>query len=233
MVKGKKVTKKKLKEPDEFITFTQKSLLFIAQHRRQMILGGMIFVLIILSILVYRWWEEKKEKEAYLKFTTAVEVYQVALAPYREVELSKFKHILTLFEEVLAKFPNTPSGKLSHLYKGHIHLQLGEFDEAVKEYQTFLKIWRGEKFFKIFAWEGMGYAYEGKRDFEKALNAYQKVLELGEGGPFALANFNIGRCYEKLGKKKEAIESYQSFLKIEGGSNLTPLVLRKISLLEK
>ncbi len=233
MVKVKKITKKKLKEPDEFITFAQKSLLFITQHRKQIVVGGVILILLILSILIYQRGERKKEKEAYLKFTTAVEVYHVAISPYREIESSQFKHILTLFDEVITKFSSTSSGKLSHLYKGHIHLNLGEFDEAIKSYQTFLEKWRREKLFKIFAWEGLGYAYEGKGDFEKALNPYQKVLELGGDGPFALAYFNIGRCYEKLGRKKEAVESYRSFLKFSEKSNMTQLILRKISLLEK
>ena len=233
MVKGKKVTKKKLKEPDEFITFTQKSLLFISKHRRKIIMASVILLLLILTFFTYQGWERKKEKEAYLKFTTAQEVYQVAISPYREIESSKFKHLLELFNEVLTKFPNTSSGKLSHLYKGHIYLHLGEFDEAIKAYQTFLEKWRGEKLFKIFAWEGLGYSFEGKRDFEKATDAYQKVLELGEGTPFALTHFHKGRCYEKMGRKKEAVESYQTFLKVSEKSNLTPLLLRKISLLEK
>jgi len=233
MVKGKKIPKKKLKEPDEFITFTQKCLLFIGHHQRQIILGGVMFILIILSLLGYGGWERKKEKEAYLKFTTAVEVYQAAISPYRDVELSKFKHILTLFDEVLTKFPRTSSGKLAYLYKGHIHLHLGELGEAISAYQTFLEKWRGEKLFKIFAWEGLGYAFEGKKEFEKAVDAYQRVLELGGEATFSYAYFSKGRCYEKLGRKKEAIESYRSFLKFSEKSNLTPLVLRKISLLEK
>lgn len=233
MVKGKKITKKKLKEPDEFITLTQKSFLFITQHRKEIGIGGIVIFLLLLSIFTFRWWERKKEKEAYLKFTPAVEVYQLAISPYREFESTKFKPLLVLFDEVLTKFPDTSSGKLSHLYKGHLYLHLSEFDEAIKSYQTFLEKWRGEKLFKILAWEGLGYAFEGKRDFEKALEAYQRVLELGEGTPFARAHLNKGRCYEKLGKKKEASESYRAFLKLSEKSNWTPLVLRKISLLEK
>ena len=37
MVKGKKITKKKLKEPDEFITLTQKTLLFIEAHLKKVV----------------------------------------------------------------------------------------------------------------------------------------------------------------------------------------------------
>jgi len=55
------------------------------------------------------------------------------------------------------------------------------------------------------------------------------------GGTFESADayLGMGRCYEKLGKNKEALENYKNFLKISKKSNETNAVLRKISLLEK
>jgi tetratricopeptide (TPR) repeat protein len=79
--------------------------------------------------------------------------------------------------------------------------------------------------------EGLGYAYEGKKDYEKALQAYQKILEEGENFQLANACLNMGRCYEKLGKKKEALENYKAFLKVSQKSMMTNAVLRKISIL--
>jgi len=43
---------------------------------------------------------------------------------------------------------------------------------------------------------------------------------------------DMGRCYEKLGKKKEALENYKVFLKVSQKSMMTNEVLRKISILE-
>jgi len=41
----------------------------------------------------------------------------------------------------------------------------------------------------------------------------------------------MGVCYEKLGKNKEALESYKNFLKSGQKSPMTNAVMRKISLL--
>ena len=79
----------------------------------------------------------------------------------------------------------------------------------------------------------MGYAYEEMKDYEKALQAYQKILEMGESFETADAYLNMGRCYEKLGKNKEALENYQAFIKISEKSPVANAVLRKISILEK
>ena len=64
-------------------------------------------------------------------------------------------------------------------------------------------------------------------------HAYQKVIDLGEGFQLANAYLGLGRCYEKMGKTKEALESYKNFIKVSQKSQMTNIVLRKISNLEK
>ena len=121
----------------------------------------------------------------------------------------------------LQNFPRTSSGKLSILYKGNIHLRLGEFEEAIKAYESFLQKAGKEKLYRSFAMEGLGYSYEGKKDYEKALNAYQKIIDLGENFQLENAYLGMGRCYEKLGKNKEALENYKNFLKVSQKSQMT------------
>jgi tetratricopeptide (TPR) repeat protein len=232
MVRLKKITKKKLKEPDEFVSFTGQAFLFISHHVKPIVTGGIVFLIILLSIFLYQRWERKNEQEANGKFTQAVYLYQMVSSPYREGSPSEYKNVLEKLGEVVAKFPRTSSGKLSLLYQGNIHLRLSEFEEAIKSYQTFLQKAGKEKLYRTFAMEGLGYSYEGKKEYEKALESYQKIL--GEGEPFQLggAYLNIGRCYEKLGKNKEALENYRSFLKVSQKSMMTNAVLRKIAILE-
>ena len=233
MVRGKKITKKRLKEPDEFITFTERAFIFIRQHIKKIGAAGVIVIIILLSFVFYQKWEKGKEEEADRAFNLAVGIYQEANSPNREGSPSDYKNALEKFDEVIRKFSRTSSGKLSLLYKGNICLRLNEFGEAEKSYSTFLEKGGKEKNYRLFALEGLGYAFEGKKDYEKALNAYKKIVEMGESFQLADAHLNIGRCYEKLGKNNEALESYKSFLKIAPKSQMTNAVLRKISILEK
>jgi len=233
MARMKRISKKKLKEPDEFISVTEKTYLFITHHFKTIVIGGIVIFVILVSIFFYQIWEKRNEEEAYRKFNLAVEIYQMVSSPYREGSQSEYKNVLDKFDEVVTKLPRTSSGKLALLYKGNILLRLGEFEEAIKSYQSFLQKSGKEKLYRLFAIEGLGYAYEGKRDYEKAIQAYQKILE--EGGSSQLSNvyLNMGRCYEKLGKNKEALENYKAFLKESQKSLMTNIVLRKTSLLEK
>jgi tetratricopeptide (TPR) repeat protein len=48
-----------------------------------------------------------------------------------------------------------------------------------------------------------------KKQYDKALASFQKMYELD---PNPLLLYNIGRCQEALGQKREALTSYQAFL---------------------
>jgi tetratricopeptide (TPR) repeat protein len=233
MPKTKKIIKKKLKEPDEFITLTERTYLFITQHTKSIAIGGIIILILILSIFFYQRWEKNKEENAYRMFNLALETYQMVSAPSQEGSPQEYKNVLEKFNEVIEKFPRTSSGKMSILYKGNIHLRLGEFEEAIKDYENFLKKGGKEKIYRSFAIEGLGYAYEGKKDYERALNHYKKMIESGENFQLPNGYLGMGRCYEKLGKNNEALENYKAFLKVSQKSIMTNAVLRKISDLEK
>jgi tetratricopeptide (TPR) repeat protein len=233
MTGAKKIIKKKLKKPDEFITITEKTFLFIARHSKSIAAGGGILLILIVSIFFFQKWERGKEEKSYQMFNSAMETYQIVNASYREGSPQEYKNVLEKFNEILTKFPRTPSGKIAILYKGNIDIRLGEFEEAMEAYESFLQKAGKEKLYRSFAMEGLGYAHEGKKDYEKAINVYQKVVDLGERFQSANAYLGLGRCYEKLGKNREALEQYKNFIKASQKSEMTNIVLRKISNLEK
>jgi tetratricopeptide (TPR) repeat protein len=229
----KKITKKKLKQPDEFISFTEKAFLFINLHLKKILVGGVLISVLVISFFLFKMWENRKEEAAVQKFSLAVEVYQTVSSPYREGTPAEYKNTMEKFDEIIKTFPGTSSGKISLLYKGNLHLRIGEPDEAIKSYQAFLEKAGKERLYRLFALEGLGYAYEGKKDYERAVKTYEEIIQLGESYYWTGAHLNLARSYEKLGKKAEALENYNAFLKVSNKSSSTHSVLRKISSLEK
>ncbi len=222
-----------MREPDEFISYTQKVFLFVSHHSKKVVTAGIIVLALIMFIIFFQMWGRQKEEEAYRDFGSAMEIYRRAGSLNRERGPSEYKNALAKFDEVITKFPRTSSWKFSLLYKGNIDLQLGEFEEAIKAYQAFLEKAGKEKLYRLFAMEGLGYAYQGKKDYENGLRTYQKIAEMGEGVQMADAYLNMGLCYERLGKNKEALENYKAFLKVSQKSVTTNMILRKISYLER
>jgi len=229
----KKITKKKLKQPDEFLTLTEKSYLFIGQHLKKIGIGAMIVLVLVLSLFLYRMWDQGKEDEANQKFASALEGYLMVSSPYREATPAEYKKVLEGFEEVIKTYPRTSSGRFSLLHKGGIHLRLGELDEAIHAFDGFLKKAGKERLYQLFAYEGLGYAYEGKKDYEKAVKAYQEIIKWGTGYDWAGTHLSIGRCYEKMGKTNEALDNYKAFLKNSPKSLSANSALKKVSIFEK
>lgn len=233
MTKPKRIIKKKLKEPDEFISFTEKAFIFVTHQFKLIAVGGGVVLLLALFFFFYQRWETKNEENASQLFHSAMETYQDVSTRYREESIQEYKNVLEKFDGVIEKYPRTFHGRLSLLYKGNLHHRLGDFEEAIKSYDRFLQKAGGEKLYRAFALEGLGYCFEGKKDYEKAIHAYQKILEIGENFRIADAHLALGRCYEKLGKNKEAIEQYKAFIMIAPKSMMANPVLRNISSLEK
>jgi tetratricopeptide (TPR) repeat protein len=233
MVKGKRITKKQLREPDEFISLTEMAIRFVGEHGKKMIAGGILFLVIIVAILVYQMWERKKEEEAARAYGVASEMYEKGIAQAREGSSQDYKEVMAKFDEVVAKFPRTLFGRLSLIYGGNIRLRQGEYDEAIKAYSAFIENAGKQELYKYFAWDGLGHAYEGKKDYGKAIEAYQRILDIGKGFQLEEAHLNMGYCYEKLGKPKEALDNFKVFLKNSPKSLIANVISRKISLLEK
>lgn len=232
MVKGRKITKKEIKKPDEFISATEHVLLFLRDHLKQIGLGVGVVIVLVVAFLLYQAWEENREREARQRLNLALGTLQEISSPYREQSPVEYKNALKKMDEIAKSFPRTSSGKFALLYKGNIHLKLGEFDEAIKAYDTFLSEDDTDKLYRLFAFEGLGYAYEGKKDYAKAIEAYQKIVHLDQGFQAREARRKIGLCYEKMGKNREAVENYKAYLGGVGRSFMTDLVFRKVSLLE-
>jgi tetratricopeptide (TPR) repeat protein len=232
MVAAKKISKKKLKEPDEFITFTERTFLFVRKHLREVVIGTSVVVAIVIALSLFQMWEKRKEAEAQVTFASAMEAYQKATSSYGETTGQGLKEALGKLEEVAKRYPRTGPGKLSYLYQGNLHLRQGSYDEAIKAFTTFLDKGGQEKLLRAFATEGLAYAYEGKKDFAKALEYYQRAIESAESLPMQNAHLGAGRCFERLGKREEALASYRAYLKAAQKSQESNMVEHRVALLE-
>jgi len=233
MVKGRKVSKRQLKEPDEFISLTERAIHFTGRHGKAIAAGGILILVLILAIVFFRMGERKKEEQAARNYQVASEMFEKGTVQGQEGSAQDYKEALVKFNEIVTEYPRTSFGKLSLIYAGNIYLREGEYDEAIKSYSTFLEKAGKEELYRYFAWEGLGRAYEGKKDYGNALATYQKILEVGQGYQLDEAHLNMGYCYEKLGKGPEALENFKAFLQGSPKSLLANVILRKVSLLEK
>ncbi len=91
-----------------------------------------------------------------------------------------------------------------------------------------------DKYGVSLAYGNISETYTMMKDYGKAVDAYQQIIAMGETFESEDAYLGLGRCYERLGKKKEVLENYKAYLKTAKKSDgMRNVVLRQVSLLEK
>jgi tetratricopeptide (TPR) repeat protein len=223
----KKVSRKKLlKEPDEFITTTGRVIQFLRENRRQLTMYGIIAAAVvaagILGYSYFRWQEGKAE----VVQEQALQIYQSAYSQTgnREKEKENFKKALEKFNEALGIYGRGATGQVSRLYIGNCHYAMGEYDAAIQTYSQCL-----DGPFRILAQQSLGYAYEAKGDYAKALENFQKNAEGGPNPKQEEGLLGVARCYEALKQKPQALEAYQKALSNNPKSKMAEFIRWKIS----
>ena len=89
-----------------------------------------------------------------------------------------------------------------------LHLE-GKRKEALKELNTAIE--NGEETAEIFA--AKGHVQFELEQYEDAVKTYERLLALAP--KHNTAHFNVGICYEKLGRWQEATDSFQKALEAD------------------
>lgn len=225
MAKMKRIPKKKLKEPDEFITTTAKVLLWIRENLKVILTGVIIGALIASSIVLWRLRTEKREADALNSFHRTSEILRSTEDPSSK----GYQEAMDEFERIQREYPKTEAAQLAQLRLGQGFLELKQYDRAVELYRKFLEGNPGERLYRLFALQNLGYAYEGQGDYQRALDSFQGLVNMGESFLQPWAYINSGRCYEKLGKKEEALQNYRIFLEKYPDSIMAFMVKNRLS----
>ena len=208
MAKKKRITRKALlKEPDEFLTFSAKTIQFMQKNQKHVSYTLIGVIVVFLGFFVFRYYSSVTERKAYALFEQGLVQY-VGQAPQGQStqleETAKEK-----FAEVIEKYPTTRAGGLSLPLLADMHYRTGSYDNAIALYEQALKGFEKEPSVLTIIWNSQGYAYEGKKDYQSAVDSFEKVIASEGAFMKADAYFNLGRMYELLNNKEKALEAYE------------------------
>ncbi len=208
---ARKVSRKRLlKEPDEFLTFSARMIEFFQQNKKAVI-GAVVAGFVVLALGVGLRAYFKQQSAAAFDLLSKVEkayadtvVKQGPQAALEAVE-KDLRHLVEDYGSRIA-------GRLGAYLYGAFLLEAGQADGAIENYQRALKYLEQYPGFKQIILSGLGHAYENKKQWEKALAFYQKVLDAETDLMDDMALFQMGRLYEYAGK---IAESRQAFKRLE------------------
>jgi tetratricopeptide (TPR) repeat protein len=202
VVAKRRITKKQLREPDEFVTVGAKAMKYVTAHLTYIGLGVLLLAVIIVAILLWRQHQAVREDMAFTLLGRGITLYQ---------QEEKREDALPIFTELINDYPGTTGGKVALLYRGRSYMLQGDYDQAIADFTLFLKR-PSQPFLRVIAFNALGNSYSAKGEYQQAIDNFQQVIASGDEWLKPYALLQMGMCWEKLGDKKKATEAYQASL---------------------
>ncbi|MFO7568769.1 MAG: tetratricopeptide repeat protein [Smithellaceae bacterium] len=222
-----KLSKKDLKSPDAFqSTFEQLGDYVLENKTRVTVIASALVCAIILVVGIYFYWSYYSN--AALKLYATAQQNLIQSGENKE----SIEENVGIFNEIIAKYPYSWSGKMAYYHLGNIHFKRGEMDESIAAYKKFVSKTRTDKSgVKFLALTSLGYCYERKADFNEALKYFELAQKTYNVGFEMIGLRNIARMYEALDNKEKALEYYKKALEITTEPAALLFIKRKISTL--
>jgi len=195
-----KISRKELKQPDEFQSVFETAGLFFEQHLTQVLLGAAALVAILAIVFGFYYYEAHRGRVAAARFDQALRKLAGGNYGAAEKELSS----------LAADEPHRAVGRLANLYLATAYLAQ---NQPAKARDMLLRYLAGDdaSVFRGAALEDLAVTYEELRDYKQAEDAYRQAAQL-EGPEQARAELGMARMLQKQGKRAEAISAYNEFL---------------------
>jgi tetratricopeptide (TPR) repeat protein len=208
MAKKKRITRKELlKEPDEFLTFSAKTIRFTQEHQNLVFYTFIGLVVLVLGFFAFRYFSAVSERKAYALFEEGLVHYRsqgFQTSSDERNDLAKEK-----FGEIIEKYGSSAAARLALPLFADAHYRSGAYDQAIGFYRKALNAFGEEQTMLAVIWNDLGYAYEGKKDHQSALDCFQEVIALEGDFLKADAYFNVGRMHEALNQDQKALEAFE------------------------
>ncbi len=196
-----KITRKELKQPDEFQSVFETAALFFELHMTEVLLGVAALVVIVAVGLGVYYHEVNRGREAAARFEQALSDLQSGKYDVAEKELSS----------LAAEEPHRAVGRLANLFLATAYLGQKQPAKARDMLVRYLSDDAAASAFHGAALDDLAVAYEELGDYKQAENAYRQASDL-EGPEQARAQLGMARMLQKQGKRAEAISVYDDFL---------------------
>jgi tetratricopeptide (TPR) repeat protein len=206
----RKIRRKELKKPDEFITFSSRIITWCQENIRivlRVLAGLAVLILITGAVFLFKASRETKARGLYEE---ALSLYQVESSG--NAGAVNYSTATAKLEEVKQRYHSTTVATNALIDLGNIYFQEGDYEKAISCYTDFLQ--RTDLSHPLYdqALESLGQTYEAKGSWQEAVEVYQRLAS--KGGPVyqAQAELYLGRVYEAIGDKQKAMTHYDNYL---------------------
>ena len=196
MAKKIKITRKELlKEPDQFLSSTDKAMLFFRQNRFFVIWGIIVVMLFGLSFLGY----QNYQKSRIMKFESLYFKMEKIIEESKE----KGKKLQEQLIKIRDQIDEGPHKNRASLFLADIYFQNEDYDKAKSIYQEVRSKSRGLN--HEMAAVNLAYTYEAMGDLKKAIDLYKLAINSNSNFPLFQVYWSLARCHENNNDTSNAL----------------------------
>ncbi|MBI4698031.1 MAG: tetratricopeptide repeat protein [Nitrospirae bacterium] len=208
VIKKKIVKKVKLQE-EEVKSAAMRSLDLIKERKKTAVyvLAGFVIAVVLIAGLMF-YFSSAESKARTLAKEANDYYYNINLkTPMPETE--RWKKSLDLFQRSIAS-KATPSAQY---YLGNCYANLGDHDNAVKAYLTFLDKYKSAREIMPLVYQKLAVSYIRLGKGDDAIKTLNKLAEFENGIFKDTAMVLTARYYDTTGKQEEALKKYKEIVK--------------------
>lgn len=211
-----RLTRKEIKQPDQFISYTVQTLDWARAHARQLLYGVAGIVVVIAVLVAWSAWQTKRQQRAEVLLYEAVKLLQPGdtdaqvTAQARDAAIQKLKGLVE-------GYPDTPAAALAYWHLGQQYYARSDYASALSSYQQALTRLKSDeqRLLPALVTLNIAYAQEASGACKQAIDRFRSVTQSSWRWLHGEAFLGIGRCYETLGDPQQARDVYARALSDE------------------
>ncbi len=187
MAKKIRVTRKELlKEPDQFLSTSEKAMLFFTENK-SMVLGILVTVLVGgLSLIGYLSYQQSQ--------TMKFEALYFDMEEVAQVEAEKGGNPQGQLIEIRDQIGNGVHRNRASLLLADVYFQFEDYDKAKATFEEVISSSKGLN--QQMANVGLAYTYEAMGDYKKAIDLYKSAIDNSGNFPVFQVYWSLARCHE-------------------------------------
>ncbi|MGH7772584.1 MAG: tetratricopeptide repeat protein [Candidatus Binatia bacterium] len=196
----KRFTRKDIRQPDQFVTFTRR-LFHLAEGHRYAFVASL--ALILVGALALWGWDSYRSRQNRL----AAQHYSRAVSLYRD---GKFREAIEALSD-LNIYRSSPYSRFGLFYQANSHIALKEPARAIEALQELLRRERKDPLLRQLAFMALGTTQERAGQCGEAVPTFSQAEKIS--GPFKEeALLGKARCSVQNRDPNEALKSYRQYL---------------------
>ena len=221
----KRIVKKTTVQEDEVKSALMHTLDAVKERQKNLIIALSAVVGIAAIYIIFSIYAASSKEKAYALETDAYKYYYGIDIKESMTEQERWGKALNLYKQSV-DIKVTPTALF---YLGNCYYNLGDFDNAIKEYTAFIDKFGGQKEIVPVVYQKLASAYLKKNNNAKATETLDTLAQLNNGIFKDTALALQARYYETAGDSGKAMEKYKELIQLYPTSSWSAEAKAKIS----